>query len=110
MVTATVAAKLHKYSVQGGGRFTHGAAAVIAEDVAVFLSLFVLWRVVRWGFKRLPWRERIRRTSPLAVAVLLWSFVVSSTFFSLAYVAIEHLYFCSTRWGAHAGVWALVTT
>lgn len=97
MVVATLAAKLHKYRVQGGGTFTHGAAAVIAEDVAVFLSLFVLWRAARWGVRRLPWWERIRRKSPLAVAVLLWTSVVSLTLLTLAYVAIEHLYFCSTR-------------
>lgn len=98
MAVATVAAKLQKYSVQGGGRFTHGAAAVIVEDVAVFLGLFVLWYVVRWSLGWLPCWERTRRKSPLAVVVLLlWTSIVAVTFLALAYVAIEHLYFCSTR-------------
>eukprot|EP00752_Nemacystus_decipiens_P018448 g16538.t2 len=97
VVVATVAAKLHKYDMKGGGRFTHGAAAVVVEDVAVFLALFVLWRVARWAVKRLPWWERIRRRRlPRAAAVLLWTSVVSLTLLTLAYVAIEHLYFCST--------------
>lgn len=98
VAVATVAAKMHKYRVLGGGRFTHGAAAVIVEDVVVFLALFVLWCVVRWSVKRLLWWERIRRKSPLVVAALLWTPVVSLTFVALAFVAIEHLYFCSTRW------------
>lgn len=100
MAGTTVAAKLHKYGLEGGGRRSSGAAAVIVEDVALFLALFGLWGAVRWGAARLlpgGARERARRAPPLAVAVLLWASVVSLTFFTLAYVAIEHLYFLSTR-------------
>eukprot|EP00903_Cladosiphon_okamuranus_P013725 g12778.t1 len=96
VVVATVAAKLHKYGAQGGGRLTHGAAAVLVEDVTLFLGLYVLWHVVRWSSSWLSCSERLRRKPPLAVAVLLWTSIVSVTFWTLAYVAIEHLYFCST--------------
>ena len=97
VAVTTVAAKLHKFGVTGGGRLSPGAAAVIVEDVAVFLALFGLWYAMRKVVCRLPGREGTRRGSPLATAVLVWTSVVSLTLVTLAYVAIEHLYFLSTR-------------
>lgn len=93
-----VALKLAKYSLVGGSWYSPGAAAVVSEEVALIVALFLLRYAMRWGLRRLPWWESMTAGFPLAVKVLLWISLVSTTIFVLVFLSIEHLYFCSTRW------------
>lgn len=86
----TVALKIHKYVVVGGSWSSAGAATVIAEDVALFAAVFGLWYMT----KSVP--VGVARVWPLAVRRLLWGAMVGLTLVALAFLGIEHLYFCST--------------
>ncbi|CAM9976431.1 unnamed protein product, partial [Ectocarpus fasciculatus] len=86
----TVALKIHKYVVLGGSWSSSGAAAVIAEDVALFVAVVGLW----YTTKSAP--VGMTRVWPLAVTRLLWGAIVGLTLVALAFLGIEHLYFCST--------------
>lgn len=86
----TVALKIHKYVLVGGSWSSAGAAAVISEDMALFVAVFGLW----YMSKRVS--VGVKRVWPLAVTRLLWGAIVGLTLVALAFLGIEHLYFCST--------------
>ncbi|CAM9746443.1 unnamed protein product [Ectocarpus sp. 6 AP-2014] len=86
----TVALKIHKYVVVGGSWSSSGAAAVIAEDMALFVAVFGLWYMTK------SVQLGVARVWPLAVTRLLWGAMVGLTLVALAFLGIEHLYFCST--------------
>ena len=82
-----------------------GAIAVVAEDMTVFLALFLLWR---WGYQAIlrtvardRWpacrgasRRVVARCAAVLHAVALYSLAV----FMLVFVAVEHMFFWSTGW------------
>lgn len=110
----TVALKLHKFSLLGGARLSPGAAAVIAEDLVVFIALFGLWHLSwRALFSLLPARGGGGGTGnrPLVPAGMMawrgdsllrvakavhWMALSSLAVGILVFVGVEHLYFYST--------------
>lgn len=58
-VTAIVL-KLHKVSALGGFWLTQAAVVVVAEDIAMFLALFVAWQLAFTGLSLCVFNRRRR--------------------------------------------------
>lgn len=115
LAATTVALKLHKFSLLGGAPISLGAAAVVAEDLVAFVSLFGLWHVSSRALSSLLLagirggggggtgsRFRVviaRHQVPLLriVTAVQWLALSTLAMGILVFVGVEHLYFYSTR-------------
>lgn len=124
-----VTLKLHKFSLLGGAWISSGSAAVIAEDLAVVVAVFGLWKLacaalfgaIAYGSKGsyggsaaggadaadageespVTRGRKVRRAAEslvLWIAVCAhWLALLALASGTLACVAVEHIYFWSTR-------------
>ncbi|CAM9705603.1 unnamed protein product [Scytosiphon promiscuus] len=97
VVLTTVALKVHKLSILGGSWHSLAAAAVIAEDLALFLALFWVLSLIRLAGKASGWHGRTKSAGPPAILLAARASTVILTSIILVFLGVEHLYFCSTK-------------
>ena len=66
-------------------------ALSIAAHVSVLVALWALWRLVRWGWRVRPWRDRVpSRLRPWLRTYLLFGWVASIATFAASPTTIMH--------------------